>query len=334
MNLSDLDQRLFELISEPGVTDVLLDGARDCWVDRGRGLEPRANPFDSEPNAAASALELAGRGGVRLDLAKPFADVVAADEGSGVAVRIHLVLASEVCERTQICIRVLAERPVALEQLVVAAMLNVEQLAMIRSMISKRQNFLVSGATGSGKTTLLRAIASEFVADRVVTIEDIPELRLPGNTVQLLTRESNQEGKGAITADELLIQALRMRPDRILLGEVRGPELLTLLRVINTGHGGVGATVHANSADSVLVRLRGMAQLAGLAGSELDSSATELIDWVIHCERLGGRRRVVSITRFAASAGQGLAEVSAVTDRPEAESFLTAGRGRRRLEVI
>jgi pilus assembly protein CpaF len=334
VNLSDLDQRLFELISEPGVTDVLIDGARDCWVDRGRGLESRANPFDSEPNAAASALELAGRGGVRLDFAKPFADAVAADEGSGVAVRIHLVLASEVCARTQICIRVLAERPVALEQLADAGMLSGEQLAMLRSMVGKRQNFLVSGATGSGKTTLLRAIASEFAADRIVTIEDIPELRLPGNTVQLLTRESNQEGKGAITADELLIQALRMRPDRILLGEVRGPELLTLLRVINTGHGGVGATVHANSAESVLVRLRGMAQLAGLASSELDSSATELIDWVIHCERLGGTRRVASITKFAATAGQDRGQVSPVADGHQAETVVTAGRGRRRLEVI
>ncbi len=333
MNLSDLDQRLFELISEPGVTDVLIDGARDCWVDRGLGLEPRANPFDSEPNAATSALELAGRGGVRLDLAKPFADVVVADESSGVAVRIHLVLASEVCERTQICIRVLAERPVALEQLADVGMLSGEQIALFRSMIGKRQNFLVSGATGSGKTTLLRAIASEFVADRIVTIEDIPELRLPGNTVQLLTRESNQEGKGAITADELLIQALRMRPDRILLGEVRGRELLTLLRVINTGHGGVGATVHANSADSVLLRLRGMAQLAGLAGSELDSSATGLIDWVIHCERLGGTRRVVSIARFAASAGQRSGQVSPVADSLQAETVVAAGRGRRRLEV-
>ena len=328
MNLQDLDPRLFSLLSEQGVTDVLIDGARDCWVDRGRGLEIRSNPFSNEPEATAAALKLAEQDGVRLDLAKPFADLVASAAGAGVAVRIHLVLASEVCERTQICIRVFAERPVLLYQLIDVGMVTAEQAGRLREMVRLRRNFLITGATGSGKTTVLRAMAAEFGGERVITIEDIPELRLEANALPLLTRQSNQDGRGAITSDELLIQCLRMRPDRILLGELRGSELGALLRVLNTGHGGVGATLHANSPESVWSRLQGMAQLAGLRPSELGSMTSGVIDWVIHCESAVSGRRVASISKF--SRGSSMGETYAVSDHAP-----TSGAGRRRrLEVI
>ena len=327
VDLKNLDPKLFRLLSETGVTDVLLDGARDCWVDRGNGLESRPNPFESEAEADAAARGLARQDQARLDLAKPFADVVATGDGFGVAVRIHLVLASEICDRTQICLRVFADRPVLLDQLVGLGMLTREQVGQLREITRNRENFLISGATGSGKTTLLRAIASDFAAERVITIEDIPELRLHGNCLTLLTRQPNQEGRGTISADDLLIQSLRMRPDRILLGELRGPELAALLRVLNTGHGGVGATVHANSADSVWSRLRGMAQLAGLQPRELDASATGVLDWVIHCARQGNRRVVVSISRLSSIGASGSSSASGAEHQPAA-----SGR-RRRLEV-
>lgn len=328
MELQDLDSRLTSLISEPGVTDVLIDGARDCWIDRGRGLETRPNPFSQETEATATAVKIAAHEGVRLDLAKPFADVVASRTGANVAVRIHLVLASEVCERTQICARVFADRPVHLDQLIAVGMLTSEQATQLREMVHLRQNFLISGATGAGKTTLLRALAAEFGADRIITIEDIPELRLEGNALALLTKQSNQEGRGAISADELLIQSLRMRPDRILLGELRGTELAALLRALNTGHGGVGATVHANSPSSVWSRLQGMAQMAGLRPSELASMTSGVIDWIIHCESRADGRRVASITKFSTESAFGeSAEVSA-------DSATRASGRRRRLEVI
>ena len=327
VDLQNLDPKLFRLLSEQAVTDVLLDGARDCWIDRGRGLESRPSPFGSENEATATAIELARQDQVRLDLSKPFADVVASHDGSGIAVRIHLVLASEICDRTQICLRVFADRPVILDQLVGLGMLSLEQAELLRQISKNRQNFLISGATGSGKTTLLRAIASEFSTERVITIEDIPELRLSGNCLTLLTRQPNQEGRGAISADDLLIQSLRMRPDRILLGELRGPELASLLRVLNTGHGGVGATIHANYPESVWSRLQGMAQLAGLQRRDLDSAASGVLDWVIHCERSGAQRRVVSISR--------LSHPDLTGSRTAADSTLKSqesGR-RRRLEV-
>lgn len=343
VDLQDLDPKLFDLLSEQGVTDVLIDGARDCWIDRGRGLEARPNPFESESQATTAALKLASHDSVRLDLAKPFADVVAARQGSGLAVRIHLVLASEICERTQICIRVLSERPVPLDQLVRVGMISSEQVAAIRQMLEKRQNFLISGATGSGKTTLLRAIASEFAAERIITIEDIPELRLEANSLQLITRANNQEGRGAITADDLLIQSLRMRPDRILLGELRGPELASLLRVLNTGHSGVGATVHANSAATVWNRLRGMAQLGGMTSSAIEAAAIGVLDWVIHCEKLNGVRKVTSISRLskgtsdlaASPISESLAAESLAAESLPAEVVPAPSTGRRRrLEVI
>lgn len=195
-------------------------------------------------------------------------------------------------------------RSTALADLVALGAMSREVEVGLRAILANRENFLISGATGSGKTTLLRAMLTEVASERIVTIEDLPELRLGGGAVELLARHANLEGRGEVTLQRLLVEALRMRPDRLVVGELRGNELLVLLQAMNTGHTGSGATLHANSVDSVPARLRSIGLAGGLAVEVLDALVAASVQWVIHVGNSTGKRAIEAIGRFALVDGQ------------------------------
>lgn len=293
-----LDARLTGLLAEPGVTDVLLAGTSGCWVSRGRAIEARPNPFNEAADVDRLAIELIAAGGRQLDPANPFADVVLGD------VRVHAALRSACSAHTQLSLRYLGARSTALADLVALGAMSREVEAGLRAILANRENFLISGATGSGKTTLLRAMLTELASERIVTIEDLPELRLGGGAVELLARHANLEGRGEVTLQRLLVEALRMRPDRLVVGELRGNELLVLLQAMNTGHTGSGATLHANSVDSVPARLRSIGLAGGLAVEVLDALVAASVQWIIHVGNSTGKRAIEAIGRFALVDGQ------------------------------
>lgn len=299
-----IESRLVALLAEPGVTDVMISGTAGCWVSRGRGIEARVNPFREPDELDSVAIELIASGGRQLNPASPFADVVLGD------VRVHAVLRSACSAHTQLSLRFLGERNTALADLVALGAMSREVESGLRAILASRENFLISGATGSGKTTLLRAMLAEVSSERIVTIEDLPELRLDGGAVELLARHANQEGRGEVTLQRLLIEALRMRPDRLVVGELRGNELLVLLQAMNTGHSGSGATLHANSVESVPSRLRSIGITAGLNPEVLDALVVASITWVIHVGVTSGKRGVEAVGRFELN--DGLLSVSRV----------------------
>ena len=295
-----LDPRLTRLLSEPGVSDVLLSGTSGCWVSRGAKLEARPTPFAEVGDLERLAVELVSAGGRRLDAAQPFADVVVGD------VRIHAFLKSASSANTQVSIRYLGERPRPLTELAEQGMFSRAVLDGLQQMMASRDNFLICGPTGAGKTTLLRALMLECGEQRVITIEDLPELRLGGASVPLLARQANIEGQGAIGLDRLLVESLRMRPDRIVVGELRSTELLVLLQALNTGHSGSGATLHANSLASVPARLHAIGILAGVTPQQLDPLLLSSIKWVIQVgfAQSSGKRQILAIGQFCLSGGQ------------------------------
>lgn len=286
---------LSALLVEAGVTDLLLSGAGVCQVVRDGRLETRSNPYVDEREADRIAVQLIAAGGRQLDAAHPFADVVLGD------FRVHAALKSDCSKQTQVSIRNLGQRPPALDALQGLGMFDERVGAALKQLIEQRHNFLISGPTGSGKTSLLRAMLGHAGAERIMTIEDIPELRLGGVAVELLTRRANSEGAGEITMDRLLVEALRMRPDRLVVGELRANELLVLLQAMNSGHQGAGATIHANNLEAVPNRMRGIAAGCGLGFAELDALAASAFDWVIQLDLIGGIRRVVGVGRFVLS---------------------------------
>ena len=297
---SQLDPRLTRLLTEPGVTDVLISGTTGCWVSRGAALEVRSNPFGEAGDLERVAVELVTAGGRRLDAAQPFADVVVGD------LRIHAFLKSASSSQTQLSLRFLGERQRALSELAHQGMFSRAVLDGLQQLMAARENFLICGPTGSGKTTLLRALMLECAEQRIITIEDLPELRLDGASVPLLARHSNVEGAGEIGLEQLLIESLRMRPDRIVVGELRSRELLVLLQALNTGHSGSGATLHANSLSSVPARLHAIGLMSGVTPEQLNPLLLGSIKWVIQLgfAKGSGQRRIVGIGQFSAHDGQ------------------------------
>jgi pilus assembly protein CpaF len=300
MSINLLDPRLGDLAAEPGVSDVLLSGCESCSVVVNGRLAPRANPFADAAELDRLAVKLIAAGGRQLDQANPFADVMLGE------FRIHAVLRSSCSKLTQLSIRYLGQRPPALEQLQGLGMFDVQVGDVLREIVQRRQSFLISGPTGSGKTSLLRAMLGLASEERILTIEDIPELRLGGSAVELLTRRANSEGAGEVSMERLLVEALRMRPDRIVVGELRSSELLSLLQAMNSGHTGSGATIHANSIESVPARLQAIAMLSGVWAYSIDSLTANAFDWVIQLGIVDGSRRVVAIARMPGIVGAGM----------------------------
>ena len=281
------------LLSLPGVTDVLVNGAEQVWIDRGDGLELTSVRFDDEAGVRRLAQRLAATGGRRLDDASPHVDLRLPD-----GYRFHAVLAPLARPGTVISLRVPRKRVFTLGELVAAGAVSDHGAGLLEQVVRRRLAFLVSGGTGSGKTTLLNALLSLAGSDeRLVLVEDASELRPDhGHVVALESRPPNIEGAGEITMRTLVRQALRMRPDRLVVGEVRGAEVVDMLAAMNTGHEGGCGTVHANSAADVPSRIEGLALAAGLSREAVHSQLSSALDVVIHlARRRDGRRGVREI---------------------------------------
>ncbi|WP_246144085.1 TadA family conjugal transfer-associated ATPase [Actinacidiphila oryziradicis] len=281
------------LLAAPDVTDVLVNGPQEVWVDRGSGLERADVGFADAAAVRRLAQRLATAAGRRLDDARPWVDARLPD-----GTRLHAVLPPVVVGGPCLSLRVVRTRAFTLEELIAAGSMDAGTARLLRAVLDARLSFLVSGGTGSGKTTLLSCLLGLVEPDeRIVLAEDSAELRpRHPHVVRLETRPANQEGIGQVTLRDLVRQALRMRPDRLVVGEVRGPEVLDLLAALNTGHEGGCGTVHANAASDVPARLEALGSTAGLDRAALHSQLAAALSVVVHLVRdRSGRRRVAEI---------------------------------------
>jgi pilus assembly protein CpaF len=287
------------LLCEANTTDVLVTAPDAVWVDAGKGLRRSDIRFTDESAVRRLAQRLALAAGRRLDDAQPWVDGQLTGMGAGgFAVRLHAVLPPVAAAGTCLSLRVL--RPVTqdLAALIAAGAIAPAAAELINDVIAARLAFLVSGGTGAGKTTLLAAMLNAVAADeRIVCVEDAAELAPPHpHLVRLVARCANVEGVGEVTVRQLVRQALRMRPDRIVVGEVRGAEVVDLLAALNTGHDGGAGTVHANNPAEVPARLEALGALGGLDCAALHSQLSAAVQVLLHVAReRGGRRRLDEI---------------------------------------
>jgi len=294
------------LLHEDGVTDVLVNGAAEVWVDRGLGLELTDVRFGSERELRRLAVRLAAAAGRRLDDAVPCADVRLPD-----GVRLHAVLPPVSPGRTCLSLRVPARRALTLDDWSRDGATPPAASALLAELVEARLSFVVTGGTGSGKTTLLSTLLGLVdPAQRVVLVEDSAELRPDHpHVVRLEARTANAEGVGAIELRALVREALRMRPDRLVVGEVRGAECVDLLAALNIGHDGGAGTLHANSPVDVPARVEALCTAGGLSREAAHSQLAAGVRAVVHLSRdERGRRRVHSIGVLR-RAGGGLVEV-------------------------
>ena len=263
---------LARYLADPDVTDVFVNGAHEVWVDRGAGPQRQ------------SAAE--------LDEAAPCVDARLHD-----GIRVHAVLPPISPRGTLLSIRVPHTTPYTVAQLGAAGFFDEVPAQSVVELVSSRANLLITGAAGSGKTTLLSALLSEAApGERIVAIEDVAELRVRHpHFVSLEARQANLEGAGGLGLARLLREALRMRPDRLVLGECRGEEVRELLAALNTGHDGGAGTLHANSLEDVPARLEALGALAGLEPTAVARQAVSAIGAVLHLERRGGMRRLAQL---------------------------------------
>lgn len=283
---------LAPLLDLPGVTDVLVNAPDQVWLDRGRGLE-RADVALADADAVRDlAVRLAAAGGRRLDDAQPTVDARLPD-----GTRLHAVLPPVADGCAAISLRRVRAGAFAMADLVAGGMVVPEVAELLGSLVRARVPLLVSGATGAGKTTLLSSLLAEVPdQERILLIEEAGEIApAHPHVVRLVERRANVEGAGAIGLDRLVREALRMRPDRLVLGECRGAELREVLAAANTGHRGTLTTVHANSAAAVPARLEALAVLAGLSAAQLASQASAAFEAVVHLVRDRAGRRVAEV---------------------------------------
>jgi len=287
-----------ELMRDDSVSDILVNGPTQIFVERAGRLEPSAARFRDEAHLLQVIQRIAASVGRRIDESSPMLDARLQD-GS----RINAIIPPLALQGPVMSVRRFATVPIEAERLVELGTWNREMAGFLEAAVRCRMNILISGGTGSGKTTLLNVL-SKWIPEqeRVVTIEDAAELRLQReHVVSLETRPPNIEGKGEVTQRDLLRNTLRMRPDRIIVGEVRGSETLDMLQAMNTGHEGSMTTVHANSARDALRRVENMASMAGLQFpiQVLRDQMASTLDLLIHLARLtGGRRKVLSVSEI------------------------------------
>ncbi len=282
-------------LGDPEVTDIFINGEHGLFVDRGRGAEQVPHWHAAESEVREIATGLIARGGRHIDDATPCVDV-RLDGG----VRVHAVLPPVSADGTTISIRVPRRQLGSLAALRETGMLDARGERALQRLVDARENLLVTGAAGSGKTTLLAApLSAAPERERIVTIEDVAELRIRHpHHVRLEARQANLEGAGGIDLARLVREALRMRPDRLVVGECRGAEVRELLTALNTGHDGGAGTLHANGVHDVPARLEALGALAGLDDTALARQVVSAIGVVIHVGRDdGGVRRVVGIAR-------------------------------------
>lgn len=284
------------LLETEGVTDVLVGGGT-TWIDRGAGLEPVPGAALTEPEARALAVRMAAACGRRLDDASPVVDATLPG-----GTRLNAVLPPLSADGTLICLRTSRRRAFTLAELSADGTLAPGLEPVLAELVARRASCLVTGATGTGKTTLLAALLGLVPAtERIVCIEEASELRPEHpHVIHLQERGENVQGVGAVPMTALVRTALRMRPDRIILGECRGPEVRDVLTALNTGHEGGWATLHANSPADVPARLTALGALAGMDERAVAAQAASALDAVVHLVRVHGRRRT---RRVVASVG-------------------------------
>jgi pilus assembly protein CpaF len=282
---------LAPLLADEEVSDVLVNGG-EVWVDRGHGLQRVEIDLGGPDDVRRLAQRLAATAGRRLDDGCPCADVPLAD-----GTRLHAVLPPVAVAGPYLSLRAFRRRAFTLDELVAAGSVSPVSASLLDTIVTGRFAYLVTGGTGTGKTTLLSALLSMVPAsERLVLVEDAAELRpAHPHVVALQARTSNVEGAGGVSLRDLVRQALRMRPDRLVVGECRGSEVVDLLGALNTGHEGGAATLHANTPADVPARLEALGLLGGVPRAALHAQVAAALQVVIHLRRIGGRRTVDEI---------------------------------------
>jgi pilus assembly protein CpaF len=280
------------LLRMPGVTDVLVNGPDQVWIDRGGGLEPADVRFPDEAAVRRLAVRLAAAAGRRLDDAAPWVDAGLPD-----GTRLHAVLPPVSGSGTCLSLRVLRRAVLSAADLAARGAFPGAAAALLTALVRSRVAFLVTGGTGTGKTTVLSALLGLVdPGERLVLCEDAPELApTHPHVVRLLTRPANVEAAGAVSLRDLVRQALRMRPDRLVVGEVRGGEVVDLLAALNTGHDGGSGTLHVNRAADLPARLEALGEAAGLGRAAVHSQAAAALSVVVHLRRSTAGRHVAEL---------------------------------------
>jgi pilus assembly protein CpaF len=312
------------LLRDPEVSDVLVNGPGEVWTDTGDGLVRADITFPGEGALRRLAQRLAAAAGRRLDDAAPYTDARLPG-----GVRLHAVLPPVAAGGTCLSLRLPRRRAFTLDELVGAGTVPRAGGELLARLIAARVAFLITGGTGTGKTTLLSSVLSLVdPGERLVLVEDSAELRPDHrHVVRLEARPPNIEGAGEVTLHDLVRQALRMRPDRLVVGEVRGAEVVALLAALNTGHEGGCGTLHANAAEDVPARLEALACAAGLTRDAVHSQLAAALDVVVHLVRDpgGGRRRVAEICLLRRGADGLVRAVPAVSFTREGRLVTNAG---------
>jgi pilus assembly protein CpaF len=287
------------LLADPLVTDVLVNAGSGVWVDRGDGLTRADCDVGDELAVRRLAVRLAGIAGRRLDDTCPYVDGFLPG-----GVRLHAVLPPIAVEGPHISLRVPRRLAPSLEEMARWGTFSAGWLRVLEALVSRRCSFVISGGTGSGKTTLLGAMLGEVdVRERLVIVEDVRELAVSHpHVVRLQSRPANVEGRGEIGLTTLVRESLRMRPDRLVVGEVRGAEVREMLAALNTGHEGGCSTLHANSSADVVARFEALGALAGLAPTAVHAQLLSAVQVVVHLRRSSGRRFVDTVAVLARGA--------------------------------
>ncbi len=283
---------LATLLLDPAVTDVVVNGPGEVWVDRGGGMVRAPVVFPDAEAVRRLAQRLAAACERRLDGASPYVDARLPD-----GTRLHAVLSPVAVRGPYLSLRTFRQQAFTVPELIGRGTLDADGAALIEAVVKARLAYLVSGGTGSGKTTLLSTMLSLVpVRERIVVVEDATELRpAHPHVVALQSRPSNVEGRGEVTLRDLVRQALRMRPDRLVVGECRGPEIVDLLGALNTGHEGGAGTLHANAAVDVPARLEALGLFGGVPRAALHAQVAAGLNVVLHLARIGGVRRLAEV---------------------------------------
>jgi pilus assembly protein CpaF len=284
------------LLSNPSITDILVNGHKEVWIDQGQGLEKTKLNFLNEESVRSLAQRLALSTGRRLDQSQPYVDAQLSK-----TIRLHAVLSPMANPGTVVSLRIHRPQILSLDELIINKTITTSQKDFLTELIKNQKSFVICGGTGSGKTTLLNSLLSEVNRNqRILIIEDSRELNPQHpHAVSLEGRPANIEGMGLVTMKDLIKQSLRMRADRLIIGEVRGAEVIDWLSALNTGHTGSAGTIHANSIHEVIIRFESLGLMAGLSKEAIHSQLRTALNYVIHIERNSeGKRKVKAIGEF------------------------------------
>lgn len=289
------------LLDEPDVTDVLVNGPGQVWIDRGDGLQPVDLNLGDEDAVRRLAVRLAAIAGRRLDDASPWVD----GQLPG-GVRLHAMLPPLVSDGPHLSLRIPRRTGIGLSQLCARGLTDALGERLLTALVEQKVAFVVTGGTGSGKTTLLSSmLALVSAAERLLVVEDVREMIVEHpHVVRLESRPPNVEGAGEVTLAALVRQALRMRPDRVVVGEVRGAEVRELMSALNTGHEGGCGTLHANSPVDVISRFEALGALGGMAPSAVRSQLASSVRVVVHVQRTPAGRRLAQVGVIGVDEGE------------------------------